>query len=376
MQNNFKIQGTNGITTTYPLNQLFTGGGTNTADKFKYWKNDDGSNYITGVNNKGTYLPGAATPDGLGINGADDDGTKLGYLESEINTMNGSFGIDSCQFTEYQGPSSSLPSGGITANYLGAYYNDYPFGSSPGVIIPGWCNHIIVVMVGSGGGGASNWTNDDSFTIGGAGGGGGYVIATKDIGSDVAYMNVTVGLGGAKGIQDNGDDAGDHGPPLDGQAGGNSRVELFNSANISLAHVIAGAGYGGHSAGSVYTGGVGGGKANSGFTINSAQTRTGIQGQNGYHGDDGGNHANDWGERVQTIGGESLVGCFFEVDALTDDSYTDTVGGHLYYTDIPSAYGRGGAGSGVGDDWQDAWLPIYNGTNGANGWVRIYFTRV
>ena len=126
--NNFKIKGSDGA--TIPLNALFTtrdDGSSNTADKFDYWKNKDSngvmSNYITGKNNKGTYLSGAVEPDPLA--GPDSTGNNLGYLRPQLNDWNNKFGIDSCTFTDYQGPDSSLSLNGITANYLGAYFEDF-----------------------------------------------------------------------------------------------------------------------------------------------------------------------------------------------------------------------------------------------------------
>jgi len=197
--NNFTIKGSNGI--LYPLNALFTTGATNNASKFDFLKNKDSNgvmtNYITGVTNKQTYLSTAATPDRGGINGADDDGTKLGYLKNELNSWNNGFGLDSCTFTDYQGPVGS--GGGITANYLGAYFINYTnINNSTNTEIPTWCDYIIIVMVGGGGGGGGNWCDDDSYILGGGGGGGGYVISKSFnlIENNITKLTVSVGGGG------------------------------------------------------------------------------------------------------------------------------------------------------------------------------------
>jgi hypothetical protein len=377
--NNFKIKASNGQ--TYPLNDLFhDSGASNTATEFQYWKNDDGSNYITGVNNKGTYLPGAATPDGASLinypnnNGADSTGTSLGYLESEINNWNNKFGLDSCKFTEYKGP---VPVGSpppITANYLGAYYRDFitttaagPYGwnitktYNTKTEVPGWCNHIIGVVVGGGGAGASNWTNNDSYYIGGAGGGGGYTIAKIHLPDHTAFIGIQIGQGGLS-----------KSPRTltNGEPGVSSWIKLLDSDQneISGYEVTSFGGQGGQSESNHFDGGVGGGSS---IDVDSdGLTKIGVQqgmtGQNGYHGDDNGG---DWGEKVQTIGGESLVGCFKAVNTLTDGNEFNN---HLYYTKKDSAYGRGGAGAGAGDDNNDSGDPQYHATDGGPGWVRLY----
>ena len=331
--NNFKIKGSDG--TIVPLNDLFHDkGSSNTADKFKYWKNDDGSNYITGVNNKETYLSNATFPDGGGINGADDDGTGLGYLKYELNDWNGEKGIDSCTFTDYKGP---VESDGITANYLGAYFINYTSTVQDGTTtdIPAWCDYIIIVMVGGGGGGGSNWSNDDSFSLGGGGGGGGYVISKSYnlIQNNIKKLIVIVGSGGVSYSSIN----------VDGQNGFSSSVSLIDLNGVTQA-IVRGIGGSGGNVGTDTSACTGGNGAELSITNNTNTTpftiigsMTGIQGENGYRADDGGD--SNWGGRGGKWGAESLVGCFYDAGQL-----------NTYNT---NAYGRGGKGSGISDDNDD-----------------------
>jgi hypothetical protein len=357
MQNNFKITGSDGQ--TYPLNALFTGGGTNNAPEFDYWKNKDSNgvmtNYITGKNNKGTYLSTAATPDGDGINGSDSTGTSLGYLESEINNWNDGFGLDSCTFTDYKGP---VGSGGITANYLGAYFINYTSTVSGGTTtsVPTWCDYIIIVMVGGGGGGGSNWTNDDSYAQGGGGGGGGYVISRSFnlIENDIKKLNVIVGSGGLSYASSN----------HNGQNGFSSAVSLVDSNNVTQV-IVRGTGGGGGNV-DTNTSGCKGGKGSS-YSITNNTTSTwpqikdymvGFNGEDGYRADDNGS---SWGSRAGKWGAESVVGMFYDAGQL-----------NTYNT---NAYGRGGKGSGLGNDNDDGASANPDGKKGGNGWVRIYFMR-
>ena len=353
--NNFKIKGSDG--TIVPLNDLFHDkGSSNTADKFKYWKNDDGSNYITGVNNKETYLSNATFPDGGGINGADDDGTNLGYLKSELNNWNGEKGIDSCTFTDYKGP---VESDGITANYLGAYFINYTSTVQDGTTtdIPAWCDYIIIVMVGGGGGGGSNWSNDDSFSLGGGGGGGGYVISKSYnlIQNNIKKLIVIVGSGGVSYSSIN----------VDGQNGISSEVRLVDLNGVTQA-IVRGIGGSGGNVGTDTSACTGGNGAELSITNNTNTTpftiigsMTGIQGENGYRADDGGD--SNWGGKGGKWGAESLVGCFYDSNQL------NTYG--------PNAYGRGGKGSGISDDNDDGASTNPMDHDGGNGWVRIYFMR-
>jgi len=355
---NFKIKGSDGQ--TYPLNDLFTGGGTNNAPEFDYWKNKDSNgvmtNYITGVTNKQTYLWGAAQPNGGGINGADSTGNNLGYLSLEINGWNNEFGLDSCTFTDYKGPVGS--GGGITANYLGAYYINITSTVSGGTTnnVPTWCDYIIIVMVGGGGGGGSNWCNDDSYAQGGGGGGGGYVISKSFnlIENDIKKLNVIVGSGGASYVSSN----------QNGQDGFSSTVSLIDSNNDTQV-IISGEGGGGGNVGtdtSACTGGNG-----STYSIINNTTSTwppindylvGFKGENGYRADD---DDSDWGSRAGKWGAESVVGMFYDAGQL-----------NTYNT---NAYGRGGKGSGLGNDNDDGASVNPDGKKGGNGWVRIYFMR-
>ena len=355
--NNFTIKGSNGQ--IYPLNALFTTGATNNASEFNFLKNKDSNgvmtNYITGVSNKQTYLSSAATPDREGINGADDDGTKLGYLKNELNNWNNGFGLDSCTFTDYQGP---VGSGGITANYLGAYFINYTnIDNIHNTVLATWCDYIIIVMVGGGGGGGSQWTNDDSYILGGGGGGGGYVISKSFnlIENNITKLTVSVGWGGES-------------PTSEGENGGNgysSNVLLKDSNNIIQVEVKALGGKGGSigDAGVDCKGGVGGSYEVTGNMASSwppiQHYMNGFNGEDGYRGDDGG--GSNWGSRGGMWGAESLVGCFYDSNQLN--------------TYNANAYGRGGRGSGVGDDNGDGASEKPNGTRGGRGWVRIYFMR-
>lgn len=353
--NNFTIQGSDG--NIVPLNDLFHDkGSSNTTDKFQYWKNNDGSNYITGVTNKQTYISNAATPNGGGINGADSTGENLGYLKDLLNGYNGGFGIDSCTFTDYKGPVGV--EGGITANYLGASYINYTSTVSGGTTtpVPTWCDYIIIVMVGGGGGGGSNWANDDSFSIGGGGGGGGYVISKSFnlIENNIKKLNVIIGSGGLSYATSN----------TDGQNGFSSAVSLVDLNGVTQA-IIRGTGGSGGNVGTDSSACTGGNGSELSITNNTNTTpftiigsRTGIQGENGYRADD---NDSDWGARDGKWGAESLVGCFFDSNSL--NNYNN------------NAYGRGGKGSGIGNDSHDGASGNPDGSKGGNGWVRIYFMR-
>ena len=95
MSNLYNITGYDGI--SYDLNDLFdtTGNTANTDAKFDFLKSGN-TNYIKGTNNKSSLI--------------NTTGRQAEYGKTEIFAHNGSKGLDSCTFTDYNKTSSGITS--------------------------------------------------------------------------------------------------------------------------------------------------------------------------------------------------------------------------------------------------------------------------
>ena len=166
------------------------------------------------------------------------------------------------------------------------------------------------------------------------------------------------------------------------QSGFNSTVKLLDQESITQATLTATGGVGGTvgTSNSDCAGGKGGGSESSPVSaFEIIGSKAGFTGKNGQRYDD---NDNDWGSRAGRWGAESLVGCFYSDSGDNAFAFNDVDAGNNNNPDCtqldsynPSSYGRGGRGSGAGDDDNDgeSYTPL--GTPGGNGWVRIYFMR-
>ena len=128
---------------TFDLNDLFDTTGNTPNTNFPEFKYNGTTPYIKGRAAESSLFA-SPEPDGEETNGGDSGGNSQAYGKSEIYDE----GIDTC----------SLPSNFYSStnnNYLCAKNISYTSTTS-NVVIPGWCDYLIVVLVGGGGGGRWN----------------------------------------------------------------------------------------------------------------------------------------------------------------------------------------------------------------------------
>ena len=277
-------------------------------------------------------------------------------FQSGSGTLNDFTGFGSYSTTnlawERQNPLGITRNGTDVGTQFMAKYVDYT-SSQNGVTIPTGVNQIKVLIIGGGGGGGGGCTNiydnvgdtvDNGFP-GGGGGGGGITVATIPIGNANSYT-VSVGQGGmgATTLFNYGAEQKYTGAT----AGQTTNFFIVNIGNFSA----NGGNPGGDSQDNDIRNNGSGGIGGNGATAQSMITNVVYSA--------GGNKGNDGGNIYEGYGGNVINSSLYPI-INTSPNVSNIIG----------IYGNGGKGGQPGRE--NRVLDVAKGSNGRNGFCRVYF---